>query len=211
MDGVSSCWASPVLVEAGGGKHEIVLNVPKRLTGYDPATGEELWYCEGIPDGYICPTVIGEGQVAYAIGARKSTAIAVRTGGRGDVTESHVLWRAGVGSNVSSPVYLDGHLYWFHESRGTAVCVNAANGEIVYQERLDPRPGLIYASVLAADGKLYGVSQQAGTYVLAAKPQFEQLAVNRFADDKARSNASPVVSDGQILLRNDGAVYCLGK
>ena len=192
-------------------KQEIVLNVPNTLTGYDPRTGEKLWYCEGIPDGYLCPSVIGEGDVAYAIGARKNSAMAVRTGGRGDVTESHVLWRTNKGSNVSSPVYVDGHLYWFHESRGTAICVDAKTGEVVFEERLEPRAGLIYASVLAADGKLYALSQNRGTYVLAARPEFQQLAVNVFADDNSRANASPVVSDGQILLRTDKALYCLGK
>ena len=210
-EGISKCWASPVLVDTEDGKQELVLNVPRKLTGYDPATGEELWHCEGIPDGYVCPSVIGEGNVAYAIGGRKNTAIAVRTGGRGDVTDSHVLWRAGKGSNVSSPVYLDGHLYWFHEQKGLAICLNAENGEVVYEERLEPRPGLIYSSVLAADGKLYGLSQENGTYVLPAKPQFEQLTVNKFDDDSTRANASPIVSDGQIILRTDKAIYCIGK
>ena len=158
-DGIKKCWASPVLVDAGGGKQEIALNVPQRLTGYDPATGKELWYCDGIPDGYICPTAIAEGNVVYAIGGRKNTAIAVRAGGRGDVNSSHVVWRTGKGSNVCSPVYLDGYLYWFHE-KGTAVCLNAENGEVVFEERLDPKPDLIYASVLAADGKLYGLSRE---------------------------------------------------
>ena len=209
--GIASCWASPVIVDAGVGKKEIVLNVPKRLTGYDPATGEELWYCDGIPDSYICPSAIAEGNVAYAIGGRKNTAIAVRAGGRGDVNESHVLWRTGKGSNVSSPVYLDGYLYWFHEQKGVAICLNAENGEVVYEERLDPRPDLIYSSVLAADGKLYGLSQVNGTYVLAAKPEFEQLAVNKLGDDSSRANASPIVSGGQILLRTDKAIYCIGK
>jgi hypothetical protein len=211
VEGISSCWASPVLVDAGGGKQELVLNVPKRLTGYDPTTGEELWHCEGIPDGYICPSVIAEGNVVYAIGGRKNTTIAVRAGGRGDVNESHVLWRVGKGSNVSAPVYLDGYLYWFHEKEGVALCLNAENGELVYEEDLNPQPGLIYSSVLAADGKLYGVSRENGTYVLAAKPEFKQLAVNELGDDSSRANASPIVSDGQILLRDDQAIYCIGK
>ena len=209
-DGISKCWASPVLVGTEDGKQELVLNVPRKLTGYDPATGEQLWHCEGIPDGYVCPTVISEGNVAYAIGGRKNTAIAVRTGGRGDVSESHVLWRVGKGSNVSSPVYFDGHLYWFHEQKGMAICLNAENGELVYEERLDPRPGLIYSSVLAADGKLYGLSQENGTYVLSAAPTFKQLTVNKFAGDSTRANACPIVSDGQILLRTDKAIYCIG-
>ena len=208
--GISKCWSSPMLVDVGG-KQELVLNVPRKLTGFDPATGEELWHCEGIPDSYICPSVVSHGDVVYAIGGRKNTAIAVRAGGRGDVTASHVLWSTSRGSNVSSPVYLDGFLYWFHESGGMVNCLNAETGDPVYRERLDPRPGLVYSSVTAADGKLYATSQDNGTYVLAAKPDFELLAVNVFEDDETRCNATMVVSNNQLLLRTDKALYCLGE
>jgi len=74
---IKSCWSSPQLVQVGG-KQELVLNVPRKVTGFDPDTGKELWYCDGIPDGYICPTVITHEDVVFAIGCRKNTAIAVR-------------------------------------------------------------------------------------------------------------------------------------
>lgn len=208
--GISRCWSSPILVDVAG-KQEVVLNTPHKIIGLDPRSGEDLWHCEGIPDGYVCPTVIAAGDVVYAVGGRKNTAIAVRGGGRGDVSESHVLWTTGKGSNVSSPVYLDGRLYWFHESRGMAYCLDAKSGEVLYEERLDPRPGLIYASVTAADGKLYAPSQENGTYVLAAAPAFKQLAVNVIGDDTSRTNASIAVSENQLLLRTDKAIYCIGR
>lgn len=211
---VKGCWASPNLVTVGD-KQELVLNLPSKsghkLTGYDPDTGKELWNCAGIPDGYTCPTVIAHDDVVYAIGGRRNTAIAVRAGGRGDVTDTHVLWTTGKGSNVASPVYIDGYLYWFHEMRGSALCLDAKTGKVIYEERLTPRPGLIYASVTAADGKLYGVSRENGTYVVAAKPAFKQIAVNVFQDDKSRANASIAVTDNQLLLRTDKAIYCIGK
>jgi outer membrane protein assembly factor BamB len=208
--GISKCWSSPMLVDAGSSQ-ELVLNIPHKLTGFDPATGQQLWHCEGIPDSYVCPSVVSHDGVVYAIGGRQNTAIAVRAGGRGDVTGSHVLWRSRVGSNVSSPVYVDGYLYWFHESGGMVLCLDAETGETVYRERLDPRPGIVYSSVTAADGKLYAPSQERGTYVLAAKPQFELLAVNQFQDDGTRTNASVVVSHNQLLLRTDKAIYCIGQ
>ena len=207
---ISRTWASPVLVEAAG-RTEVVMNLPRKLAAYDADTGKELWYCEGIPDGYVCPSVISDGGVVYAIGGRRSEVMAVRAGGSGDVTGSHILWRTGEGNNVTSPVLLDGHLYWLHESRGIAYCVNAATGEMVYEESLDPKPGLLYASITAADGKLYAPSQAGGTYVLAAKPVFEQIALNTFADDTARVNATVVVSNNQLLLRTDQAIYCIGN
>jgi outer membrane protein assembly factor BamB len=127
------------------------------------------------------------------------------------VTASHTVWRQTKGSNVGSPIYLEGHLYWASEGAGTVCCQNAATGETVFQERLEPRPGNIWSSPVLVDGKLYFVSQKEGTYVVAAKPKFELLAYNRFEDDNSRTNASPAVSNGQLLLRTDRYLYCIGK
>ena len=207
---IKKCWGSPVLVHTQEG-HEVVLNLPRKLAAFDPTTGEELWHCGGIPDDYVCPSPIVHEDIVYAIGGRKNTAIAVRTGGRGDVNESHVLWRANNGSNVSSPVFVDGHLFWLHESRGIAYCLDAASGELKYEERLSPQPGLIYSSVTAANGKLYALSQENGAYVLATNPnKMEQLAVNTFESDTSRCNASVAIVDNLLYLRNDKAIYCLG-
>ena len=199
------------------GKQELVLNLPgsgkakeSTLTGFDPATGKELWSCDGPPDGYLCPSAVSHAGIVYVIGARKNTAIAVRAGGRGDVGESHVLWSVSEGSNVTSPIYLDGHIYFMHE-KGTAMCLDAKTGEVVYEERLDPESGLIYASIVAADGKLYAPSQHNGTYVLAARPKFELLAVNTFQNDDSRVNASIAVSNNQLIMRTDKAIYCIGE
>lgn len=131
----------------------------------------------------------------------------VRAGGSGDVTQTHRLWTSQQGSNVSSPVYLDGHLYWMHEQLGIAYCAKAATGEIVSGERLD-RAGQVYASALLADGRLYYVTRSGRTFVLAARPAFEQLAVNDLAD-KSAFNASPAVSGSRLLLRSDRYLYCI--
>ena len=211
VTGIRKCWSSPVLVTLPDGNVELVLSKPRRIVAFDPATGKDLWNCEGIPDGYVCPSVVSHKGIVYAIGGRKNTAIAVKAGGRGNVTESHRLWKTGMGSNVSSPVYHNGHIYWVHEKQGTANCLDAKTGKTVYQKRLAPRPGLIYSSVTVADGKLYAVSQHNGTYVLAAKPEFQLLAHNTFADDDSLTNACPVISNGQLLLRSDKYLYCIGK
>lgn len=104
------------------------------------------------------------------------------------------LWRTGRGSNVSSPVYHDGHLYWASDNSGVVYCQEAATGKVVYQRRLTPASGLIYASPVLAGGKLYYVSQRKGANVVAAKPEFELLAHNVFEGDDSRANASPAVS-----------------
>ncbi|VGO16866.1 hypothetical protein PDESU_05458 [Pontiella desulfatans] len=216
IDGVPKCWSSPMLVDVGG-KKELVMSIPdggkaktSKIKGFDPATGQELWQCDGPPDSYLCPSVVSHDGVVYSIGARKNTAVAVRAGGKGNVTDSHLVWTVGEGSNVTSPVYLDGHLYIFHE-KGKVVCLDAKSGETVFEESLSPSPGLVYASPLAADGKLYASSQDNGTYVIEAKPKFKQLAVNTFKDDPSRVNACIAVSKNQLILRTDKALYCIGK
>ena len=210
--GIRGSWNTPLLAKTGEGKTELVVSVPEKILGFDPATGEQLWHCVGIPDrGYICPSVVADRGIVYAIGGRKNTALAVRTGGRGDVTASHRLWITDKGSNVSSPVYHDGHIYWFHDRLGTVNCLDAATGAVKYQTRLDPRPGLVYSSVIVADGKLYCVSMYSGTYVISASPEFKLLSHNVFADDKSRTNACPAVHNGQLLLRTDRFLYCVGE
>jgi outer membrane protein assembly factor BamB len=207
--GINSAWNTPVLVKVPSGGVELVISVQNRLLGLNPDDGKELWHAEGI-HRYVCPSVVAHDGVVYAIGGGH-TSLAVRAGGRGDVTKTHTLWRVKKGSNVSSPVYHDGHLYWASDNSGFVVCQDAKTGRVVYQERLAPPSRLIYASPLLAGGKIYYVSQRKGTYVVAAAPTYKLLAHNVFADDTSRTNASPAVSDNQLLLRSDEYLYCIGK
>lgn len=204
---IRSAWNTPMLVRVGE-TTEVVLSISDLVLGFDPATGQRLWQAEGV-HRYVCPSVVSHDGIVYAIGGGH-TSLAVTAGGEGDVTESHVVWRQTKGSNVGSPIYHEGHLYWAGDGSGIITCQDARTGETVYQERLQPRPGRIWASPILADGKLYFVSQHAGTFVVAARPQFELLAHNILEDDDSRTNASLAVSDGQLFLRSDRALYCIG-
>jgi outer membrane protein assembly factor BamB len=207
--GISSAWNTPVLVTPPNGEVELVVSVQDRLVGLNPDTGKELWRAEGV-HLYVCPSVVAHDGVVYAIGGGH-TSLAVRAGGRGDVTKTHTLWRVKKGSNVSSPIYHDGHLYWANDHGGVVNCQDAATGKFTYQERLKPSAGIIYGSPVLADGRLYYVSQRGGTYVVAATPKFELLAHNVIAGDDSRANASIAVSHGRLLLRTDQYLYCIGK
>lgn len=205
---VRSAWNTPVIVP-GKGHSELVVSTESRLLGFDANEGTPLWNADGV-HRYVCPSVVAHDGVVYAIGGGH-TSLAVRAGGSGDVTASHTVWRQSKGSNVGSPIYLDGHLYWAHDGNGTVCCQNASTGETVFQERLTPQSGSIWSSLVLGDGKLYVVSQRSGTYVVAAKPAFELLAYNKFESDDTRTNASPAVHNGQLLLRTDRFLYCIGK
>jgi outer membrane protein assembly factor BamB len=206
--GINSSWNTPLIVP-GKGRTELVVSVENRIKSFSPDDGKPLWDADGV-HRYVCPSVVAHDDVVYAIGGGH-TSLAVRCGGSGDVTASHELWRQPKGSNVGSPIYLDGHLYWVSDSGGTVCCQNAATGETVFQQRLEPSCDRIWSSPILADGKIYIVSQKNGTYVVAAKPKYELLAHNKFEDDDSRTNASPAVNNGQLLLRTDRRLYCIGK
>jgi outer membrane protein assembly factor BamB len=204
--GLQGCWGSPVLVDLPGGKQEVVLSFPNTTRGFDPDTGKELWKCEGIRETYLCPSVVSKDGIGYVIGGRSGIALAVKAGGTGDVTKSNVLWTKKIGSNVPSPTVHGDYVYWVND-RGTAYCLKTKDGEEAYHESLG---GGVYASTTIADGRIYVVSQKSGTYVLAAGPKFEQLAHNKLSDDST-FNGSPAVSQGQLFLRSDKRLYCIGK
>jgi outer membrane protein assembly factor BamB len=112
---------------------------------------------------------------------------------------------------VSSPVFHDGHLYFMNDNSGTAFCLEAATGKVVYEERV-PRAGQVYASALLADGRIYYLTRDGRTFVVAAKPQYELLATNDLRDgDRSLFHATPVAADGRLFIRSDKALYCLEK
>jgi len=206
---INRAWSTPLLLEVEG-RAELIISMENRIVAYDPKTGADLWHCDAIED-YICPSVIAHDGIVYAIGGRGRIGLAVRAGGKGDVTDTHKLWEIRRGSNVSSPVYHQGRLYWVHESNGICYCADAKTGDILYEERLRPSPGRIYASPLVADGKIYYVSRDNGAYVLATGDEFKLLAHNAFESDDSIFNASPIVFDGDLLLRSNENLYRVGK
>ncbi len=206
--GIRESWNTPIVVTASTGKKELVCAMLGKVLGIDPETGDELWTCANDISWYVVPSMVTNDGIVYGIGGRSGVAsFAVRTGGKGDVTPSHRLWTGKKGSNVSSPILLDGHLYFMSDSAGIAYCLNAETGAIVYEARV-PRADQIYASALLVDGKIYYVGRGGRTFVVAAKPSFELLATNELGD-RSLFHASPVATDGRLFLRSDKALYCL--
>ncbi len=218
--GLGTTWASPVLVETKDGKHEVVINVPGKIAGYDPATGKELWHCQGVVGGgggigfgagsYTASTPVARDGIVYVIGGGGPTptaAMAIKTGGSGDVTRSHVVWKVKAGACNCSPVLSGDYLYWVD---GTVTCVNIADGKTAYKERVYSGKNE-YVSAIAAGDKIYALTRYDGLYVLAGGGIFEQLARNDFKGDTSIFNASPAISDGRIYLRSNEYLYCIGK
>ncbi len=212
VEGFPNSWNTPTIATVNG-RPELIVNASGKVRAFDPETGQELWFCSGIRAAELCPSVLAHDGVAYVIGHPGGEAMAVRMGGDGDVTGTHILWRIKKGSNVGSPVWHDGHLYFANDSRGIAYCLKAETGEVEYEEKLLPARvrDRFYASPILSEGRLYYVARTTGTMVLAASPNYEVLATNVIGDDQSVANASPAVSDGRIYLRSDRFVYCFGK
>ena len=209
--GIEESWSTPLVVELPDGSKELVVSMKEKVLGLDPATGNELWQCAGVND-YVVPAVIAHEGVVYVSGGRKPQTLAIRAGGRGDVTDTHLLWEINKATKVPTPVFHDGHLYWV-DNKGMAHCVKADDGEVIYRQRLRDlagAPDKVYASPVLVGDKLYCVTRQSGTLVLPASPEFELLAQNELGDASI-FNATPTVSGDRLLIRSDHYLYCIGN
>jgi outer membrane protein assembly factor BamB len=197
-------FSTPLLISGAGG-NEVIVNSSERVDAYDPATGRLLWYADAPRQTPIPSAVFHDGVIYMTRGYRNSPYLALRPGGRGDVSASHVIWRApGGGSYVSSLVYYDRLLYLTNDV-GVLTCADAKTGERVWQARLD---GVFFASPVAADGMVYFVSQTGETIVVKAGRTPQILARNDLGE---RLVASPAISGGRIFLRSDARLFAIGK
>lgn len=210
--GAQNSWSTPIFVPTAEGREEMILLVPDEVWGLNPENGKLRWYAAAGMQQPVCTSPVAEAGVAFAVGGRQGESAAVRVGGRGDVTETHRLWTSRASSYVPSPVVSEGRLHWVND-RGIAYCLDAAKGETVYEERLQSSGGRTncYASVVLVGDRIYAVSRRSGTFVLRSGPKFEQLAQNRFASDDTDFNGSPALSEGQIFLRSNRFLYCIGE
>lgn len=183
---------------------ELIVNSSARLEAYDPLTGELLWFTGSERQTPIPSAVFAGGEIYLSRGYRNSDVLAIRPGGRGDVTSSHVTWRIPNGASyVPSILYYRGLIYMTNEV-GVVTCADAATGRPVWRTRLD---GVFFASPVAGDGKVYMVSETGETFVLPAGRKPEVLARNRLDE---RFLASPAISGGRIFLRSDGVLFAIG-
>ncbi|MDQ3802929.1 MAG: PQQ-binding-like beta-propeller repeat protein [Acidobacteriota bacterium] len=202
-------YTTPALLRHGRAV-EIVVTGGDYVTGHDPATGKELWRAGGLnPDRnpfyrVVASPVAADGLV-YAP-TRVKPLLALRAGGRGDVTKTHLAWSYQNGPDVPSPV-TDGKYFYVVNDRGVVYCLDAKTGREVYgQQRL--RPGTYSASPVLADGRVYATSEDGVTSVFRAGPKFELLAENELGE---YCLSSPALSDGQIFIRTSNHLYCIGK
>jgi outer membrane protein assembly factor BamB len=203
-------YTTPLIVRTAGGALELIVSGGDCVTGHDLATGRELWRVNGMnPSGRtdyrVVASPVAHNDIVF-VPSRERPLVAIRTGGRGNVTASHRLWSTDFGPDVPTPV-TDGKYLYILRDNGTVYCFDNVTGAALYSGRR-VAPGTYSASPILADGRLYMTSEDGTTTVVKAGPEFEILAQNDLND---YTLSTPVIVKGQIFLRTDAALWAIGR
>lgn len=206
-DEVSS-WSTPLIVDHDG-RRQVIVSATKKVRSYDVATGKLIWECAGLGSNVIPAPVYHAGVVYVMSGHRDPKLMAIRLGKVGDLTGTDsIVWTQTRGlSYTASPVLHEGKLYVVTDS-GQVSSFNATTGEPFYHQVRLPGPYNFKASPIGASGKLYLASEEGDVIVIKLGEKFEVMAKNTLTDQ--RFIASPVIVGGQLILRSEDTLYCIG-
>ena len=213
-DMIDLAYSTPSIIETNG-RTDLVFPIAQEIWGLNAETGKLRWYAtHGLP-GNVSPVLVQDGDVVYLYGGYPTAgSAAVKLGGKGDVTSTHIVWQSQSSSYVPTPLLHEGHLYVVNDG-GFALCMEAKTGKDVYRERVMESGGgrgrggkPFYASPVLIGDKIYAVSRRNGTFILAAKPSFEKIATIPPLDG-SQMNATPAVVGNKLILRSEKAVYCV--
>ncbi len=197
-------YSTPLVVPTAAGP-ELIVNSSDRIDAYNPRTGALLWYT-GTTNRFPIPVpIFHDGMIYMSRGYRSGPYMAIRPGGKGDVTSTHIAWESQTGAPYISSLVHDAGLLYMATDVGGVTVVDAKTGARVWQQRIE---GIFSASPVAGDGKVYFASETGETIVLRSGRTPEVIARN---DIGARLMASPAISEGQIFLRTDDHLFAIGK
>lgn len=199
-------WGTPVVVHTGT-RDELIVNSQRRVAAYDPDTGKELWTVRGMTFEVIPTPVVGEGLVFTSSG-RAGPTYAIRPGGSGDVTGTHVVWSTPKGSPfVPSGIVHDGLLYLVNDMQSILTVYEAKTGTLVYQGRMGvaQREGFS-ASPVVVNNELYFTNDDGETFVVKAGREFTLSHTNSLGE---RTLASPALVEGVWYWRTAGHLVAI--
>lgn len=200
-------FATPVCILTGG-KKQIISPGADVVNALDPDTGEEIWRCRYEGYSIVPKPVFGNGMVYVCTSFESPDVLAIKPDGRGDVTDSHVVWQVDQSKRPpkTCSMLLDGDLLYWVSDNGLASCVDAKTGDIIWNERAVRDCS---ASPLLADGRIYIQDERGKCIVLKTGRQFEILAENDLELGSERTFASYAVTKGTIFLRSEKQLYCI--
>ena len=206
--GINGAFTTPIVVEANG-RHEVILSGANILWAFNPEDGGELWKCSGLnPLVYTSP--VYDGNVVLSMGGYFGASIAVKPGGKGDVTAKRVWHDPRSKKNrLGTAVIRNGYAFFANMS-GFAECVDMKTGKVVFEERLPSTANnaASWASPILVGDRVYVTNQSGDTNVFRAGPKFELLATNSVGE---YSNSTLAASDGAIFLRTHKSLWCIAE
>jgi outer membrane protein assembly factor BamB len=204
-----ACYSTPLIRKSAHGKAELIVASTAGITSYDPNNGAKnwwwTWHFDGMALRTVASPVAGQGLIfansGDGSGARH--AIAVRPGGKGDVTKTNLAWeRKRDFPYVPTMLLSRGYLFVVND-RGVASCRVARTGKTVWSERLGDS---VTASPLLVNGKVYAVSEPGDVYVFPAAKEFKLLAKNSVGE---QVYATPAVAAGKLFIRGEKHLFCI--
>lgn len=207
-DDIYGTWSTPLIIQWQGAPL-LISALRSDLTALEPATGKVLWRTAAFGNQAKASPVASGNVVMLSGDYENNSEIAVRLGGSGDVTSTHVLWKKTPSKRrIPTSVIRDGHLYGV-QTAGLADCIKLETGEVIWEERL---PGTaankaVWGSPILAGDRVYAMNQSGEVFVYRAGTKFEVLAVNPLGEN---SNSSITASNGQLILRTHQALWCVG-
>ena len=208
-------WSSPAVAESGG-RAQVICNGYRHIGGYDLLTGRELWKLRGGGDIPVPTPILGHGLVFLTSAhGRMAPIYAVRLPAEGDInladgasTNQHIAWSQRRGGNYMQTPLLAGDEIYFCNDMGIVSCYDAKTGKLHYQERLTAGGEGFTASVVAADGKLYCVSEEGKTFVVSLGKKFNVIAMNPLGESCL---ATPAISAGTLFLRGQRHLFAIDE
>lgn len=205
-------YTTPVILTYKG-RDQIVISGADYVTGHDPDTGKEVWRAGGLNPNLdrnyrVCGSPVTANGMVFAT-SRKKPILALRGGGSGDISKSHLAWtyEGSAGPDVPSAIS-DGKYFYMVDDRGLISCLDALTGARVWGPERTAQ-GTVSASLALADGKLYMVNENAVTTVVAAGPTYKLLATNEL--DGSYTLSSPAFSGNSIFIRTGTTLYRIAK
>ncbi|MDB5356636.1 MAG: Serine/threonine protein kinase [Phycisphaerales bacterium] len=195
----------PRFVEVDG-KTQLLSVAGDVVQGFDPDTGEKLWWAANEGETPVPTPVVGDGLAFTAPGFSDHPAIrAFRLGGHGDVTKSNLVWECKKAvPTMASYAFHDHRLYTVKED-GILQCFEATTGKLLWKQRLE---GTYAPSPIVADGRIYFLGDDGTTTVIDDGPEFKVLATNPLNE---KCQASIAVSNGQFFIRSQQHLLCVGS
>ncbi len=197
-------FSTPVLTQYEGAD-QLILTGSQQTVGLNPATGELIWSAAGPSEKFVCTPSVGHGMVFSFGGSPDKKSLAVKLGGAGDVTETHVVWRnERAMPYVPSPLLVGDYLHIVNDL-GVYTCIEPVSGKVLHTARA---LGSTYSSPIAVGDRIYMFEDTGRCTILENRPGFHVLAKNDLGEEMY---STPAVSDRQLFVRTTTALVCIGK